>query len=68
MPNPNPRSEFLIPKSRADESTGNLSKKVVSVKLPEEVDAAVRSLPSMTAWLRRVIIEAAHRELMDGES
>ncbi|WP_404788906.1 hypothetical protein [Altericista sp. CCNU0014] len=41
-----------------------MSKKVVSVKLTEYVDAAVRSLPSMTAWLRRVITEAAQRELM----
>lgn len=37
-------------------------------KTATEVDAAVRSLPSITAWLRRVITEAAQRELMkEGE-
>jgi hypothetical protein len=64
MPNPKPRKEFLVPKPRADKTKGKLSKKVVAVKLTEEVDDVVRSLPSMTAWLRRVITEAAQRELM----
>jgi hypothetical protein len=36
----------------------------MTVKLLESIDAAVRSLPNRSAWLRRVITEAAQRELM----
>ena len=68
MPNPNPRKEFLRPKPRADESKEKLASQSMTVKLFETVDVAVRSLPNRSAWLRRVITEAAQRELMkDGE-
>lgn len=46
---------------------GNLAKKAIAVKLPEDVDKAVRTVPHMAAWLRRVITEAAQRELMGGQ-
>jgi hypothetical protein len=50
------------------EVTNELSKKAIAVKLPIDIDGAVRSIPNMSAWLRCVIIEAAQRELMkDGE-
>jgi hypothetical protein len=53
---------------RHDDTTDPLADRKVQVRLTQEVDTAVRSLPSMTAWLRRVITEAAKRELMkDGE-
>lgn len=68
MGNPNPRRENLIARSRADESTEKLASQSMTVKLFESVDIAVRSLPNRSAWLRRVITEAAYRELMkDGE-
>jgi len=41
-----------------------LAKKPLAVKVLEEVDIAVRSLPEQAAWLRRVICEAAKRELL----
>jgi hypothetical protein len=41
-----------------------LAKRPLAVKVIEEVDAAVRSLPEQAAWLRRVITEAAKRELL----
>ncbi|NJR54525.1 MAG: hypothetical protein HC768_07860 [Acaryochloris sp. CRU_2_0] len=44
---------------------GKLSKRPLSVMVPVEIDAAVRSLPQKAAWLRRVITEAAKRELID---
>lgn len=44
-----------------------LSKQVLGVRLPESVYDAVRNLPNRTEWLRRVISEAAQRELMNGE-
>ena len=51
------------------ESTEPLAEKLLCVRLTHSVDAAVRSLPNMSAWVRRVISEAAERELMsDGES
>lgn len=36
----------------------------VCVALPIAVDAAVRGLPNRSDWLRRVIVEAAERELL----
>jgi hypothetical protein len=39
------------------------------VRLTRSVDEAVRSLPNMSVWVRKVITEAAQRELMkDGEA
>lgn len=49
---------------KTDDVTDKLAIAVTSVKLPETIDAVVRSLPNRTAWLRRVITEAAERELM----
>lgn len=49
---------------RADNSTEPLAKKLLCVRLTHSVDEAVRSLPNMSAWVRRVITEAAERELM----
>ncbi|MBD1864260.1 MULTISPECIES: hypothetical protein [Trichocoleus] len=42
-----------------------LADKPVCVKLPVEVDAAVRSLSKSSDWLRRVICEAAQKELLE---
>jgi hypothetical protein len=41
-----------------------LSDRPVAVKLPRDIDLAVRALPDMSNWLRRVITEAAQRELI----
>lgn len=40
-----------------------LSKQVVGVRLPESIHALIQTLPNRTEWLRRVITEAAQREL-----
>lgn len=54
---------------RADGSTEPLSEKLTCVRLTQSVEAALRELPNRSAWLRRVITEAAQRELMkDGEA
>ncbi|MGB7415619.1 MAG: hypothetical protein WA902_15540 [Thermosynechococcaceae cyanobacterium] len=39
------------------------------VRVPTEIETAVKSLPksNRSEWLRRVITEAAQRELMGGE-
>ena len=49
---------------RHDDTTEPLADRKIQVRLTRSVDKAIRSLPSMTAWLRRVITEAAQRELM----
>lgn len=41
-----------------------LASKPVAVKLPKDIDEAVRSLSNPSEWLRRVIVEAARQELM----
>ena len=42
-----------------------MADKALSVRVAQDVDAAVRSLPDRASWLRRVITEAARRELMN---
>ncbi len=49
---------------RSDGSTEPLADKLLCVRLTQSVDKAVRSLPNMSAWVRRVIAEAAQRELI----
>ncbi|WAL60950.1 hypothetical protein [Thermocoleostomius sinensis] len=41
-----------------------LSKQVVGVRLPASIHALIQTLPNRTEWLRRVIVEAAQRELV----
>jgi hypothetical protein len=65
--NPNP---FITPEfeqsrfKRADGGTEPLAEKLLCVRLTQSVDARVRSLPNISSWVRRVITEAAQRELM----
>ncbi len=71
MGNPNPvqTKEF---KERQYKALGEipsdqpLSKRVMGVKLPIDVDAAIRALPEeeRVPWLRKVICEAARTDLM----
>jgi hypothetical protein len=58
--NPRQRSEGGTFTQIGDEP---LSKKVIGVRLPESIYAIVHNLPDRTEWLRRVITEAAQREL-----
>jgi hypothetical protein len=69
--NPNPvcppgfkRKQF----KRMDGTTDPLAEKILAVRVPIAIDTMVRALPNKAAWLRRVITEAAKRELMGGEN
>jgi hypothetical protein len=62
--NPRQRSEGGTFTQVGDEP---LSKQVIGVRLPESIYAIVHRLPNRTEWLRRVIIEAAQRELITDE-
>jgi hypothetical protein len=53
---------------RSDDTTDPLAKEAARVRLPVHIDSAIRALPNRSAWLRRVITEAAQRELMNKES
>lgn len=71
MGNPNPvqTTEFKKKQFKAIgeiPSSQPLSKKATSIKLPIDVEAAIRQLPEeeRVPWLRRVICEAAQVELM----
>lgn len=65
MPNPkgNPESLKSFPKV-TDEP---LAKAPVCVKLTERIDSLVRLLPpaERSAWIRRVVTEAAEKELAE---
>lgn len=39
-----------------------------AIRLTKPIDAVVRTLPNRSEWLRRVITEAAQRELMGDTS
>lgn len=62
--------EFLAHQvPRQGDVTGPLAPRMTAVRLPVDIDQVVYSLPEKAAWLRRVITEAAQRELMkDGDS
>ena len=62
-PHPNPNNLKNIP--RQDTTTEELASLALSARVPLEIDAVVLSLPNRSAWLRRVITEAAKRELMN---
>jgi hypothetical protein len=68
MKRSNYRTDQLTPLPRCDDSTEPLAVTQIQVRLFQDIDALVRSLPNRSAWLRRVITEAARRELMGGDS
>jgi hypothetical protein len=39
----------------------------IQLRFTESIDMEGRSLPNRSAWLRRIITEAAQRELMKGD-
>ncbi|MBW4552563.1 MAG: hypothetical protein KME35_15855 [Aphanocapsa sp. GSE-SYN-MK-11-07L] len=45
----------------------SLADKALSVRVERDIDTAVRSVPNRAEWLRRVITEAAQRELLNQE-
>lgn len=61
-PNPNPANLKALP--RCDRTTEPLADSPMMVRLFRDVDAVIRQHPNRSAWLRRVITEAAQRELM----
>jgi hypothetical protein len=65
--NPNPVITAKFEQSRFKRLDGcdePLADKLLSVRLTRSVDEAVRSLPNMSVWVRKVITEAAQRELI----
>lgn len=71
MANPSPiqSEKFKARRFRPQgEIPGNqpLAKKATGIKLPVDVDAAIRALPEKerVMWLRRVICDAAYTELL----
>lgn len=46
----------------------SFSRVPLSVNVPKDIDAAVRSMSNWSAWLRWVITETAQRELMKGDA
>ena len=42
-----------------------IAKRPLTVKVLEEFDTVIRALPEPSAWLRKVICEAARKELLD---
>lgn len=66
MPNPNPVQNQQLKKCQykvqGDIPSEPLDKKNTQAVLPMDVAAAIRKLPNQSAWLRRVITEAAVRD------
>lgn len=69
MANPSPvQNERLRAKQfkRLNPDSEPLASRQIQVRLPESIDAIVRKVPDKATWLRRIITEAAKRELMEG--
>jgi hypothetical protein len=67
MPNPRPKqTEAFKAKQFAVKGDEPLAK-TRGVRLPQSIDALIEQMPSdeRSQWLRRVIVEAAKRELMN---
>lgn len=70
MSNPNPKTDQLKPyQARAialhcDGITEPLAAKPLTVRVPVEVDEAIRGLPNKAEWMRRVLTEAVAKELL----
>ncbi|NJM77797.1 MAG: hypothetical protein HC852_20980 [Acaryochloridaceae cyanobacterium RU_4_10] len=67
MANPKPKTEYLRPIQRMDDTQEPLAASALSARVAVHIDAIVRQHPNRSAWLRRVITEAAQRELMQGD-
>lgn len=72
-PSPVQTEEFKAKQFKpVGEIPGNypLAKKVTGVRLPTDVHDAIRALPEKerASWLRRVICDAANRELISQNS
>lgn len=69
MPNPRPRitKDFLEKQFKpiSDLPEEKLAKQSLAVKLPQSIDKKIRALPQKERieWLRRVLIDAANKEL-----
>jgi hypothetical protein len=62
-PNPVQTDEFLDKQfKRQGLVDGALAPKSFSVRLPVDLDKAVRSLPNPTEWVRKAIIAAAEKD------
>jgi hypothetical protein len=47
---------------------GSYSSVPLSTYVTKDIDAAIRALPNRSEWLRRVITEAAQKELLNQDS
>jgi hypothetical protein len=60
-----PRGENLKPYHFKSKGIGLKDKSMpLCVGMPPEIDALIRALPNRSEWMRRVLTEAAQRELM----
>ncbi len=57
MGNPNPKYKFK------NDQVGEVARRPISVKLPPDLDAFVRSLPNRAEWLRQAITDKVEKDL-----
>lgn len=58
MANPKPKCKFPAPLD-----VEKVARKPITVKLPPEIDAWVRTLPNKSEWLRQAIADAYQRDI-----
>ncbi len=60
------RADYETRFKSPEANPGDLAKKATGVKLPVDVDSLIRALPAQerSMWLRKVISEAAYRDLV----
>jgi hypothetical protein len=67
MSNPNPRTDHLKPYQVVANDV-QLAEKPLAVRVSAEVDTVIRALPNKAEWMRRVLTEAAEKELLKQKS
>lgn len=71
MSNPNPKTDHLKPYQASRYATTEqnssalpLAEKPLTIRVPVDIDEAIRALPNRSEWMRKVLTEAAQRELL----
>ncbi|ACK74060.1 hypothetical protein PCC7424_5490 (plasmid) [Gloeothece citriformis PCC 7424] len=64
MSNKNPKTDHLKPYHAIASNNTPLADKPLTIRLPVDIDEAIRALPNRSEWMRRVLVEAAKRELI----
>ena len=65
---PRGQTEHLKKEQYTVQGKRPLSKTPLTVRVPEDVDEYIRSLPNRSEWLQKIITDAATAHILDNEA